>query len=332
MTRLGSDRVPAHRSLLVSALMVLLTAGCVSLSPPAVEISEQDRALVKSVFSGIDARNRSEKKSDAWLRDAYQGIRLRNLHDIPPQDLGSYRRYTVNGDAYIIVHPGYFPFFDAWDVARPPADYSEGMPRENLVERITAGLPASDTVYRTAREQERTVRDLVEYLAAEGHLVVLILPRDYRDHVTYGPAPGYDEYARYLNEISNEAENVVFLESAAYDKGNLLPGDLEVLIRFLKASGARSVMLGGGFIGKCLDGFYKTLREVMLPGYLFYVPEVTQFSPADMKRDRTSLLADNGGISRRKLYGYFRSFAYDPATEEWLPWKSLPFYDIEQYR
>jgi len=332
MSNQQPDRAPAQRALRVSSLVVLLLAGCATLSPPAVEMSEQDRARVKDAFAGIDARRLSRNQNDGWLRDAYQEIHLRNLREIPQQDLAGYRRYVADGSIFIIVHPGYFPFFDTWDIARPTFDYATGMPRENLVDRTTADLPASDTVYRTAREQERIVRDLVAYLAAERRLVVLILPRDYRDHVTYGAAPGYDEYARYLNEISGEAENVVFLESAAYDQGTLRPGDLDVLIRFFKASGVRSVNLGGGFIGKCLDGFYKTLREIMLPGYLFYVPEVTQFSPKDLKRDGTSLLTDDGRISRKKLYRYFSSFAYDPSTEEWLPWIPLPFYDVEQYR
>lgn len=320
------------RRWLLTACALLLAAGCASLSPPDVEIGAQERLRVKGVFSAIDSRTAGEQKSDAWLSDAYRSIRLRDLREIPPQEMGGYRRYVVDGGVYIIVHPGYFPFFDSWDVARPTTDYASGMPRNNLAERATADLPASNTAYRTAREQERIVRDLVRYLAAERRLVVLILPRDYRDHVTYGPAPGYDEYARYLNELSDESENVLFLESAAYDQGHLRPEDLDVLIRFLKASGVRSVNLGGGFIGKCLDGFYKTLREIMLPGYLFYVPELTQFSPKDLQRDGMSLLADDGRISRKKLYAYFSTYAYNPSTDEWLPWKPLPFFDIEGYR
>jgi hypothetical protein len=324
---------PFRRAFGACVLALWFASACISsLQPPAVEITAEDSAGVKRVFSGIADRNRSYEQSDAWLRDAYQGLRIKNLHDIPPEEFSRYHPYTAGGEAYVIVHPGYFPFFDQGDIPRPRADYARGLPRENLVDRITADLSAADAAYRSAREQERIVRDFIEFMAAEGRLVILVLPRDYRDHVTYNAVPGYDEYARYLNELSNEADNVVFLESSAYDQGSLRPEDLDVLVRFLKASGARTVMLGGGFIGKCLDGFYKTLRVVMLPGHLFYVPELTQFSPADMKRDRESLLANDGRIDRNKLYRYFHAFAYDPVTEDTLPWKPLPFYDIEHYR
>lgn len=325
--------IPAARlPLLICALSLLLAGGCISLHAPPVELSMQDRARVKGLFAEIDEQNRSGERSDDWLRDAYREVHLKNLRDVPAEEFGRYRRFARSGDAYVIVHPGYFPFFDVWDIPRPPYDYAAGMPKANLVDRVTAGIPAGDIVYRTAREQERIVRDFIEYMAAEGRLVVLVLPRDYRSHVTYGAVPGYDEYARYLNEMSNGAENIVYIESAAYDRGQLLPEDLDVLIRFLRASGARSVMVGGGFIGKCQSGFTQTLADVMLPGFLFTVPELTQFAPADMKRDKVNILKDDGRISREQLYQYFRTFAYDEVTEEWLPWKTLPFYDIEGYR
>lgn len=313
-------------------LVAIIACGCASTAQTAVPRSEQEIARIKETFASIDEQNRTVKKSEAWLRDAYAGIGIRRIHDIPPDEHARYRTYAMNNEVYVIVHPGYFPFFDKWEIPIPPADYSNGYPSRNLVERVTADLPQEDIAYRVAREQERIERDFIEFMSVQKRLVILVLPRDYKNTATYGAMPGADEYARYINELTNRGESIVYLESIAHNDGEVRSDDLAVLMQFLKAVEAKTIYLGGGFLGKCLDGFYGSLRTVFMPSEIYYVPEITAFSPVGMVTDRVKLLTDSGKLSMKGMQKYFRSVAFNRSTGERLRWKSLPLYPVYQNR
>jgi len=314
-------------------LLVAITAGaCAPAVQPPPPMSGQESARIKKVFAEIDARNATVKNTEAWLREAYAGIGIRKINDIPPDEYVRYRPYAVNGEVYIIVHPGYFPFFDMWDIPRLPADYSRGYPSQNLMERVTADLPKKEVVYRVAREQERIARDFIEFMSVEKRLVILVLPRDYKENVTYGAVPGYDEYSRYLNELTNRGDSIVYVESIAHNDGQMNEDDLAVLVRFLQAVNGRTVMLGGGFLGKCLDGFFGSIRTVMTYESIYYIPELTAYSPADMVTDRVNLLTESGRLSIRGMRKYFQSVAFNRTTGERLQWKFLPAYQVYQNR
>lgn len=309
-----------------------LCIGCTPVLTPAPQIDDREAARVRTVFARIDERNRTEKKSASWLAAAYASVGIRNIHDIPPQEYASYGRYVRNGKVYFIVHPGYFPYFDTWNIPRPPAEYSGGYPAQNTMERVTADLPRGETVYRSARTQEKVLRDFLEFQSMEQGLVVLILPREYLKNVTYGQVGGYDEYARYLNELTNAAGSIVFIESDTHFSGKLRDEDLRVLLPFLRAVGAETLLLGGSFMGRCLDGFHDSLRTTMFSPDLYFVLELTSFSPTDIKADRVSLLNRAGTLDIERVESYFRKFAYDSATDQWLRWTRLSLYDIDQIR
>jgi hypothetical protein len=321
-----------RRPSLIILLLAVGAGACAPAAPQASRPDDPERARIKKVFAAIDERNATVKKSAAWLAEAYRGLGIRDINVIPPEDYAAYRRFAVNGEVYIIVHPGYFPFFDKWDIPRPPADYSGGYPALNVMERVTADLPPKDVVYRVAREQERITRDFIEFMSEEKRLVVLILPRDYAKNVSYGAVPGYDEYARYLNELTNRGESVVFTESITHDNGQMNDEDLEVLVRFLEAVGTQRTFLGGGFLGKCLDGFFGSLRTRVPFEHIYYVPELTAYSPADMVTDRVNLLTKTGRLSISGMRKYFQSVAYNRSTGEKLRWKFLPLYQVYQNR
>ena len=320
------------RSNAVIAALLALCIGCAPALTTSEKFRERESARIRAVFAQIDETNRTEKKSTPWLTTAYASVGIRNIRDIPPQEYASYGRYVRNGEVYLIVHPGYFPYFDTWDISRPPADYSGGYPAQNTMERVTADLPKGEAIYRSAREQEKVLRDFLEFQSLEQGLVVLILPRDYKKNVTYGQVAGYDEYARYLNELTNAAGNIVFIESDTHFSGKLRDDDLRVLLHFLKASGVRTLLLGGNFMGRCLDGLYGSLKTTMFSQDLFFVLELTAFSPTDMKADRVSLLTGAGTLSIERVENYFRKFAYISASEQWLPWRRLSLYDIDHIR
>lgn len=320
------------RPLIILGLLLLLLPGCAPprLSGPVLSADDADR--VKRIFADIDEQNSTVKKSDTWLRDAYAAVRIKRLNDIPPADYARYRRFVENGSVYIIVHPAYYPYFDIWNIPRPAPDYREGLPAKNIMERIRDGISPAQYAYRATHEQERIVRDFLEYISYDKKLAILVLPRDHRTHATYGQQDGYDEYARYINEMTNRSENIIYLESASFDKGQLRQEDRELLLQFFKDTGVRTVLLGGGFMGRCLDGFYGTLRTLMFSRNIVRIPELTVFSPTDLARDRRNLLTETGRISPQALMGYFREFAYDEDTEELHAWQAFPLYPVYDNR
>lgn len=315
------------------ALLILFLTACASAPAPAPlrqTIVPMDH--VREVFARIDEQNRTVKKSDAWLREAYGSVGIKRLGDIPAGDYAGYGRYVQNGEVYLIVHPGYFPFFDVWDVTPVTTDYSVGYPKKNIAERVTENLAAENIAYRVAREQERILRDFLEFMSHEQRLVVLVLPRSYRDHLTYGYVDGHDEYARYLNELTNGADNIIWIESDTHNSGYLLDGDLAMLTAFLDQTGATTLLLGGGFLGKCLDNFYGSLRKHYSYDAISYVTEITAFSPADMVTDRASLITTGGKLKYRGLRKYFESVAFNRTTNERLRWSVLDLYLVYRNR
>jgi hypothetical protein len=301
-------------------LPVVLACSAIPVPSPGAH-TEQDRQ--GTVYSGLDERNRTVKKSDAWLRQAYRSIGIRSLRDIPASDYARYRQYVPRGSVTIIVHPAYFPFFDTWSVTPIETDYTKGLPSKNVVERISDRLRPTDVAYLVAREQERIIRDFVEFLSAEQHLLVLVLPRDYRAHLTYGRIDEYDEYARYINELTNGADNIVYLESAAHDSGYLRDDDLSMLTAFLDAAGAGTILLGGGFLGTCLDNLGASLRKSYSHEDIWYVTDLTTLSPADIVPDRDGFLSFWGGLRREELRGYLETIAFNRTTRERMRWTDL---------
>lgn len=280
----------------------------------------------------IAVRNRTVKRSLAWLRAAYGHIAVRSIHDIPQDTYARYRSYALDGKVYIVVHPGYFPFFDEWSITPIATDYSRRLPRNNIPERIADALTATDVAYQVALQQEVMTRDIIEHLSEERHLVVLVLPRDYRDHLTYGYVAGYDEYARYVNEMTNGADNIVTIESDSHQNGYLRDRDLAVLGAFLDAAGAKTIMLGGGFLGKCLDNFAGSLRKRYPHGSIWYVREITMLSPSDIIADREDFLSFWGGLRYRSIRDHLASIPLNRTTGEALRWADLALFPAGRYR
>jgi len=77
----------------------------------------------------------------------------------------------------------------------------------------------------------------------------------------YGYISGLDEYARYINEMSNMSDTFMYMESQTNDTGFLDKNNLEILSDFLNDIGVKNIMLGGGYLGKCLDDFYESIRK-----------------------------------------------------------------------
>lgn len=257
------------------------------------------------IMEKIRHSNATLKKTPEWLKEAYSGVKIKKLADIKEADYESYGRYVFGGNAYFIVHPGFHVFFETKSV-RPANGIIGDYPNENLFERFAAGVDPSYGPHAVLKEQERILRDFVEFLSYKKRLAILVLPGNYKSHLSAGYNPGMDEYARYINEMTNMSESVVYVESEEWENGYLFREDIDRLAEFLKAAGVKNVLMGGGYLGKCVDNTYASVRKIFLHESVFFVPEVLAISPNDMAADASQLLDERGRIKFGSIRKYLR--------------------------
>lgn len=245
----------------------------------------------KAVIIGIEERNRTVEDSPAWIQNAYEGLKIRRLNSVSEKEYEDYRKFLENGAVYVIVHPGYFPFFQYKDMPaeekQPEEDY---LGKKNVVERLLS-VPPPDINFSVLQAQERRTRDFLEYKSTEEKLIIIVLPRNYKSFKGYVYKNGIDEYARYLNEVTNLSKSVLFVESKSASRGYLLESDMVRLLEFLSSIGAKKVYVGGGYIGRCLEDFYIDISDVYGSEDVFIVPELSDVSPRELK----------GGLARGLL-------------------------------
>lgn len=301
-----------HRSFLFLILLLILVSGCakttVAVKPAATaEERERERVRVQNVFSKIDEQNRTRKRSPEYLKEAYQGIGIRKLNDIPRDRFTAYAGYLHKDQLLVVVHPGYYAFFQHTGQA-PAGETRDGYPVQNVVERLTADLRPDQKNFLIMREQERVLRDFLEFAAQEKKLVVVIVPGGYKDHMTVKPGSDRDEYARFLNDLTNRGESIVYLESATWSDGFLSPQELELFSSFVTAVGARRVVIGGGYIGMCLDNFYSSIANTSVPRKnAAFAIDLTTASPLLDPPLGVELLDKDGRLDVNGLKQYFRA-------------------------
>ncbi|NIT04264.1 hypothetical protein GTO10_05080, partial [Candidatus Saccharibacteria bacterium] len=172
----------------------------------------------------------------------------------------------------------------ARDIEKLKVNASSGkdFPEKNFVERLYEKMAFEETLF-VMQEQERMLRDFVEVYSTRKSLILLVLPRNHSQHPLYVSKDGYDEFTRYINEITNESESVLYMESASHNTGGLTFEDLEMLMTFLDDLDIRTIVLGGGYVGRCLDGFYETMLDSFGYDHIYMVPEIVAVSPLDIK-------------------------------------------------
>ncbi len=243
------------------------------------EFMEQKLQQISAVMNAVEERNLGVEKDLDWLSWAYTKLNIRKLHDIPP---GSYKEYSKYLDSsrsvYISVHPSYYPFFHSgkMPVARDPFDI-----KEHIVD-LFINEPPGNAVTRLLQEQQKNEKNFLEYLTMDEKLVILLLPRNYTAARGYAYSRHMDEYARYLNGIANGSPSIVYMESESASSGRLLSEDLILLISFLETIGAKSVLIGGGYVGRCQKEFYTYVTRYSFRSRYCIVPELSSFSPEDI--------------------------------------------------
>lgn len=302
--RWGSEYVKTVALLLLLSFLLLGQYSCITTEEKVSAISEpqkareaddasQEAARVQRVLEENRLRNATFKKSAEWLQEAYRGLMVRRLNDIPRGDFSAYRQYLVNQEVYIIVHPGYFAFFEN-ENPYPPRETTGLYPAENLMERIGRYAASEHQNLLIMVEEERLLREFLEFMAADKRLVILILPGDFRRNVSAKTPGGPDEYVRYINDLTNGSESIIYMETEKQSSGYLTRQDLESLSTFLAHTGAKRVMFGGGYVGKCLDNFFSQFAGIFRQGNVYLVPEISAVSPMDGSFD--GMLREDGSI------------------------------------
>ena len=274
------------------------------------EPNNNELARIKKTFERINERNETIKRSPEWLREAYSGLKIKRLNDIPKEEYSSYKKYLYKGQLYIIVHPGFYTFF-VNKSALSPKENIENFPVKNLVERLFPNIPTDSLGLKLAQENERLLRNFLEYMSEEKRLVLLILPGDYKNHITNGYPPGLDEYSRYLNDLTNKSESIIYMESENHNTGAMGKTDTEILSTFLKDIKVKRILYSGGFIGRCLDKFYTVLVDEFGFKNLYFMPELASIFPEELNDSHSYLLTKDGKTNFKGVAKFFRSQPFE---------------------
>ncbi len=177
----------------------------------------------------------------------------------------------------VLVHPAYSLFF-----------------REELRNRY------SDAKYELLKFQLESETRFLRGLAGTGHPVVLVLPGNYEQESAAPLA-----YTYYLNEAAGGSRTVFHVFSETSSSGALPTETMVTLYSFLRNAGARTVLVGGGYIGRCQREFYNQLVTYADAATAYVVPEISAISPDDISdRDAHAILE----ALRTRDYAPVRSF------------------------
>lgn len=285
---------------------IAVSAGCASVQTETVtpalpfddrslgEFIEQKQQHISSVMDAVEKRNQDVEKDPLWISWAYSTLNIRKLQDVPAGSYGEYAKYIDSSKSvYIFVHPSYYLFFHAKkpQVTRPSLDM-----KDSLVDLFLKESPQK-AVLRLEQVQQRNEKNFLEYLTMDEKLVILLLPRNYRTTNSYTYMNSKDEYTRYLNEIANGSPSILYMESESASVGRLLSDDLVVLLSFLEAIGAKSVLIGGGYVGRCQKEFYNYVTKYSFGSSYFIVPELSTFSPDDVTETTAGSFFENDQIN-----------------------------------
>jgi len=280
------------------------------------EFMEQKQQHISSVMDAVEKRNQDVEKDPLWISWAYSKLGIRKLQDVPAGSYGEYVKYIdSNKSVYIFVHPSYYLFFHSKkpQVTRPPLDLKDSLVDLFLKE------PQMKAVLRLGQEQQRNEKNFLEYLTMDEKLVMLLLPRNYRTANSYTYMNSSDEYTRYLNEIANGSPSILYMESESASVGRLLSEDLVMLLSFLEAIGAKSVLIGGGYVGRCQKEFYSYVTKYSFGSNYFIVPELSTFSPEDITEDTAGSFIENDQINLKASSEFVLNKAQSSTNLQHLP-------------
>lgn len=210
---------------------------------------------------------------------------MKYLRAVPRDSFAGLADNAQTREIYLIVHPSYYIFFHDKERLVP---YAES---KNVVESfLETQFSDTDTVLHLMKEYEKAEMQFLADAKADRKLVVLILPGNHATAPQYLYKDAPDAYARYVNQMTRDAETIFYIESKNASTGKLSDADKEALLAFIRAVNARTVFIGGGYIGRCQKEVYNLLAEEWSDKNVAIVPEISAFSPADLTEATARML------------------------------------------
>ncbi len=267
--------------------MAVLSA-CVATPPVKMgEYYPHKIGNLEQIVGEVEERNNTLEKHPAWIALAEQDFMLKRLDSLPESDYPNYRKYLDDGILYVIVHPAYSVFFSEGESA--PTTQA---PMDAFLNRT-----AFTEQHRFLQEQERSMRDFLEITSTRKRLIVLILPGDYRDFDGYYYRDSVDEYARFINSVTNSSESVLYLYSKKANIGHLSEDSKERLLKFIESVNPASIVIGGGYLGRCVADLYSDLSPSVDEKKLSVAAEITAISSEDLRNFPASDFLQDGKLN-----------------------------------
>jgi len=287
-------------------LILLIIAGCASPEPlpvvPVIPETPEEMLRAKEIWQKIDEQKGNVENNPEWINNSYKGIKIRSLANIPIDKYADYKKFLDNGRVYLINHPAFYTFFQHPTINRKDNSMAKNI-MDILIEDDAPGESSSEKarynkrIMKTIIEFEKIGRNFLEFASTSRKLIILILPGEYKKYQSYRYKDGADEYSRYINEVTNISDSVLYLESRKPNRGQLTDEDMNTLIEFLQKTGTTSILLGGEYIGRCQEDFYKQLSEAIGTSMAIeIIPELSPVSPEDMNTEIKDLLDSNNKL------------------------------------
>jgi hypothetical protein len=304
---------------LLWVIFLISTAGCsaslseikryesLEINPPVGAVHIDDE-IISEVIDKVEERNKTVEDDPEWIKRAYSGLMVRRLVNVPQNEYKDYKEYLDDGAVYIMAHPSFFPFFHY--PKKLVDNTSKSISKENVVEKLLKTKP-KNFEFAVLQAQERRTRDFIEFKSTQEKLIIVVVPRDYNRYTGYTYKRGRDEYMRYINEITNFSKSVLFAESRTPNRGYLREEDAIRLMEFLIAIDAKKILIGGGYVGRCIEDFYTLITQEYGSEGIFIVPELTDISPRELNNALARAMLNKEGeldtdittnIMRRDLY------------------------------
>jgi hypothetical protein len=280
---------------------VVVTVPSPTVITAPVGSSTTDASISSEILERIRERNKSVENEQEWIKRSYSGLMIRNIANVAEREYPDYIKYLDrDSSVYIIIHPAFFPFFH--DFRRLVKKTKEGpFSTRNVAEKFMSLKPKNEKFY-VLQAQERRTRDFIEYKSTEEKLVILVIPKNYQKYKGYVYRKRTDEYMRYLNEITNFSKSVLFVESRSPNRGYISDDNSIRLMEFLLGINAENIYIGGAYIGRCLEDFYKRLRKDFGGEGIYIVPELADISPRELSNSMArGILNPDGSLNTEGL-------------------------------
>jgi hypothetical protein len=262
--------------LLFIMLILTVTASSCTYSSENIKAGEYYPHKVDNidqVLAEISERNTTIKTHPSWIYQAKQGFMIKSFDEIHESDYPKYSQFLDESTLYIIVHPAYGVFFN-----ERPRDLVLDNPLDAFLNE-----KAYTKEKRFLQEQERSLRDFLEITSTRKRLVILVLPGDYKDYSGYLYRDLDDEYARYINSVTNSSESVLYLYSEKPNRGGLSEESQKKLATFIQSVDPKNILIGGGYLGRCVEDFYRGLAKGIGKEKIAIAAEITSIGREDLK-------------------------------------------------